>query len=85
LAVRDLAIRNRLTARSSQRIRLRLAASFRHRLCKIGEQHREPQPKRDLQIEPERRVRMDDQQYSRDDASHFNHEHHWIAHHCARA
>ena len=32
----------------AQRVRLRLAASFRHRLGEVGEQHREPEPQRDL-------------------------------------
>jgi hypothetical protein len=33
---------------AAQRVGLRLAASLRHRLGEIGEQHGEPQPRRDL-------------------------------------
>ena len=38
-------------ARFAQRLRLRLAAAFGHRLGEIGEQHGEPQPQRDLRDE----------------------------------
>ena len=37
----------------AQRVGLRLAAAFRHRLGEVREQHREPEPQRDLQIEAE--------------------------------
>ena len=37
-----------VAAGAAQRVGLGLAAPFRHRLGEIGEQHREPQPRRDL-------------------------------------
>ena len=37
----------------AQRIGLGLAAAFGHGLGEVGEQHREPQPERDLQVEAE--------------------------------
>jgi hypothetical protein len=33
----------------AQRVGLRLAAAFRHGFGEVGEQHREPQPERDLE------------------------------------
>jgi hypothetical protein len=46
------AIGNGLRARLAQRVGLRLAAAFRHGLREVGKQHGEPQPQRDLQVEP---------------------------------
>ena len=43
-----------LGAGLAQVVGLRLAASLGHRLGEVGEQHREPQPQRDLQLEAER-------------------------------
>ena len=37
----------------AQRVGLRLAAAFRHRFGEVGEQHGEPEPERDLQVEAE--------------------------------
>jgi hypothetical protein len=56
LPVGKQALRHRLRFRLAQRVRLRLAAAFRHGLGKVGKQHREPQPQRDLQIESEAAV-----------------------------
>ena len=41
----------RLRARLAQRVRLRLAAPFRHRLGEVREEHREPEPERELERE----------------------------------
>ena len=43
-----------IAARCPQRIGLRLAAPFGHRLGKVGEQHGEPQPGRDAEDERRR-------------------------------
>ena len=43
-----------VAARRPQRIGLRLAAAFGHRLGEVGEQHREPQPGRDAEDERRR-------------------------------
>ena len=70
--------------RTPQRIGLRLAAAFRHRLGKVGKQHREPQPQCDLQIESEARLpahSFQNEQHRGHHAAHFHHEHHRIAHH----
>src|ERR1019366_572487 len=58
-------------------------AALSHGLGEIGEQHRKPQPQRDLQIEPEGPAPLEEQ-HSGDDAADFHHEHHGIAHHVAR-
>ena len=47
------AIGNGLRARLAQGVGLRFAAAFRHGFREVGEQHGEPQPQRDLQVEPE--------------------------------
>ena len=70
-------------ARLAQRVGLRLAAAFGHRFGEVGEQHREPQPQRDLQVEPERRAAAE-QQHRGDDAADLDHEHDGIAHHVPR-
>src|SRR5712692_1524878 len=41
-------------ARLPQRLVLRFAAAFRHRLGKVGEQHREPEPSADSENEARR-------------------------------
>ena len=55
-------MRHRLGARFTQRVGLSFAAAFCHGFRKVGKQHGEPEPKRDLQIEVEirrpRRSRM---------------------------
>ncbi len=40
-------------ARLAQRVGLRLAPALRHRLGEVGEQHREPEPERELEREPD--------------------------------
>ena len=45
------AIGDRFGPRLAQRVGLRLAAAFGHRFGEVGEQHRHPQPERDLQLE----------------------------------
>ena len=49
----DDAVRDRLGPRLAQRVGLRLAAPFGHRFGEVGEQHGEPEPERDLQLEAE--------------------------------
>ena len=46
------AARHRCRARSAQAGGLRFAAAFRHRFGEVGEQHREPEPDRQLRDEP---------------------------------
>ena len=86
LAAVAQAARGRVLLRCAQRVGLRLAARFGHRLREVREEDGEPEPDRDLQREadvvateevaqkPERRQR----------ASHFNDEHHRVARHPAR-
>ena len=68
----------------AQRFCLRFAAPFRHGFGEVGEQDGEPQPQRDLEIEPKCFVRMENQERSRDHAADLDHEHDGIAHHVAR-
>ena len=55
--VRPHPVGDGLGPRLAQRVGLRLAAAFGHRLGEVGEQHGEPEPERDLQLEAERRGR----------------------------
>ena len=48
-----LALGHGLGLRLAQRVGLRLAAAFGHRFGEVGEQHRQPEPERDLQLEAE--------------------------------
>ncbi len=52
---RPESVRDRFGPRLAQRVGLRLAAAFRHRFGEVGEQHGEPQPERDLELEAEPR------------------------------
>ena len=87
LAVGQHAVGDRLRSGFAQRVGLRLAAAFGHGFGKIGEQHREPQPERDLQVEAELALvvqRVAHQQNRCEHAADFHHEHDGIAHHLAR-
>ena len=44
-------VRDGFRAGLAQRVGLRLAATFGHRFGEVGEDHREPQPERDLELE----------------------------------
>ena len=55
----DVALGLRVAAALAQRLRLRLAAPLRDRFGEVGEQHREPEPERDLAGE-QRRVLVRD-------------------------
>ena len=80
-------LRHRLRLGLAQSVGLRLAASFGHGLGKVGEQHREPQPERDLQVEAELSAggaAHREQQNGGEHAADFDHEHDGIAHHLAR-
>ena len=83
LAIRLEAVRDGFRPRLAQRVGLRFAATFRHGLRKVREQHSEPQPERDLQVELERTARRGTAA-RRDDAADLDHEHDRIAHHLAR-
>ena len=50
-AVCPLALRHGFALRLAKRFSLRLAAPLGHRLGEVREQHRQPQPERDLQLE----------------------------------
>jgi hypothetical protein len=52
-AVGLVALGDGLALGLAQRVGLGLAAALGHGLGKVGEQHREPQPERDLQVEAE--------------------------------
>src|SRR5512146_2746568 len=86
-AIGLVALGNGLTVSLAERVCLRLAAAFRHGFSKVRKQDREPQPKRDLKIEPNAGALMNsvlDQQYGGKHTTDFNHEHHRIPDHAAR-
>jgi hypothetical protein len=84
-AVRQQLVGRGLRLRLAQRVRLRLAAALRHRRGKICEQHREPEPQRDLQVEAEVvRPAGQHQQQRRHDAAYFHHKHHRVLGHLHR-
>src|SRR5438105_5954218 len=69
--------------RLAQRVGLSFAASFGHGLGKVGEQHREPEPQCDLQVESEAHSRCAEKQGSCDYTAHLHHEHDRVPHHGA--
>jgi len=74
----------------AQVVGLRLAASFGHRLGKVGEQHGEPEPESDLQFKHDAGYAgnwLDDSAYELNRGQHaadFDDEHHRVFHHRAR-
>ncbi len=68
-------------ARFAQGVCLGLASTFRHRLGEVGEQHGEPEPRRDLRGETQRLVSIGqkEQIQRHQDRSHRRGEHHRIA------
>ena len=70
----------------AQRIGLGLAAALGHRLGEVREEHREPEPQRDLQHEAERlAVRVGEEQLDRRDRrADLGHEHDRVSHHVDR-
>ena len=66
--------RHRFRAHSAQRIGVRLAAAFGHRLGEVGEQAGKPQPEADLRIEEGELVR-EKQEYGRHDRADPHDEH----------
>ena len=54
-AVGALALGHRFGLGAPQRVGLRLASALGHRFREVGEQHRQPEPERDLQLEAEDR------------------------------
>ncbi len=67
----------------AQVVGLRLAASLGHRLGEVGEQHREPQPERDLKLEGGKRAASEEEIAEEDhghgERGHFDHEHDRVA------
>ena len=71
----------------AQGVGLGLAAALGHGLGKVGEEHREPQPERDLEVEAEAGVVMDgvvDEQQCGQHATHLDDKHHRVLGHAAR-
>ena len=71
----------------AERVRLRLAPALRHRLGEVGEEHREPEPERELQREADvarARGQVPDQHHGRDGGAQQHHEHHRVPQHVAR-
>jgi hypothetical protein len=70
-----------------QRIRLRLAASLGHGFREVGEEHCQPEPERNLELEaqpaPARR-RISDKANGGEHAADFDDEHHRVARHRMR-
>ena len=74
-------------ARLAQRVGLGFAAAFGHGFGKIGEEHREPEPQRDLKLEPEARLvqhAVANQIVGGDHGADFDDEHHRVLHQRAR-
>ena len=64
-----------------------LPRPFCHGFGKVGEEHREPEPQRDLQVEAEAGAVIDDvvdEQPGGEHAAHLDHKHHRVLHHDAR-
>ena len=86
-AVGGVPLRNGLALGLAQRVGLGLAAAFGHGLGKVGEQHREPQPEGDLEVESEAGTVMDcvvDEQRRGEHAADFDDKHHRVLDHAAR-
>ena len=86
-AVGLVALGDGLALGLAQRVGLGLAAALRHGFGKVGEQHREPQPERDLQVEDEGPGVMTevlDEQQRSEHAAHLHHKHHRVLDHPAR-
>ena len=85
--IRALALGDRLGLRPAQRVRLRLAAALGHRFGEVGEEHGQPEPDRDLQLEAELTAAGDevlDQAERGQHAADLDDEHDRIARHRAR-
>ena len=85
-AVERVALGDGLAFGFAQRVGLCLAAAFGHGFSKVCEQHREPEPQRDLQIEAEARAVMYgvvDEQGGGQHAADFHNEHHRILDHAS--
>ena len=82
LRLREL-LRDRVLARGLERGCLRLAAPFGDRLGEVREQQRDPEPQRDRQDEPRRRLALAGERLEpedrRQDAADVDDEHHRIA------
>ncbi len=67
----------------AQVVGLGLAASLGHRFGEVGEQHREPQPQRDLKLEGGERAAAEEEIAAQDhghrERGHFDHEHDRVA------
>ena len=75
---------DRLRARLAQRVGLRLAAPFGHRLGEVGEQHGEPEEQRDEPGEHvlvvRRRAEVLEEEDRGEHAADLDHEHHRVLH-----
>ena len=77
-------VRGGLRLGAAQRIGLRFAAALRHGFSEVREQHREPEPQSDLQVEAEVSLVtavIREQQHRREDAADFYDEHDGVLHH----
>ena len=86
-AVGALAFGHRFGLGAPQRIGLRLASSLGHRFREVGEQHRQPEPERDLQLEAKVAAAGDDvlhQTQRRQHAADQHDEHDRVARHRPR-
>ena len=80
-------VRHGFGAGLPQRVGLRLAAPFGHGFGEVGEQHREPQPERDLQLEAEAGPsghRVERESHRRQHAADLDDEHDGILRHRSR-
>ena len=85
-AVRGIAQGDGLALSLAQGIGLSLAAALGHGLGKVGEQHRNPQPQRDLEVEAEAGAVVDrvvDEQCRGKHSAHLDDKHHRILDHAA--
>ena len=85
-AVRRVALGDGLALGLAQRVGLGLAAALGHGLGKVGEEHREPQPERDLEVEAKAGAVMHgvvDEQRRGEHAAHLDNKHHRVLDHAA--
>src|SRR5262249_12355299 len=79
LSIRAELFGRRFGAALAERVRLRFAAAFRHRLGEIGEEHGKPEPETDLENKPETAAAAIEYQFQRRDRRpNLGHDHHRV-------
>src|SRR5262249_51022047 len=79
------ALRNGIGSGFAERVRLGFASRLGHGFREIREQHRKPQPERDLELEPDAGSSGDyiaNEEYRSEGGAYLDHEHHRILQEC---